>query len=365
MADLTTAHPSRPGQLIRQRRVPVHHRQPLPGLRAGQPCGAPQGFRLRVPALLPAKPQAVPAPGRHRSRALPSRWWPARCRPPNRRPQLPCLPRRKTGGPANRHLVLLAGRPRGVPARLQLHLRARHCWSTSIPVRHIEENVTVPMYITNRECTPAGSFSGPLVVTMRPVPSSQVVRAVQVTSRFPGRTRGAGAHRRPGRTWHKRPLEAPFRRPRDRQARRGAGLLGLRRHSAGGRDALPARIDDHPYPGADVRHHPEGRAAGGTVREEGARVRRAETAAGAAGGRRGRDGRPGGRAERGDEHTGPGAGARRVAARVPGVSGRRFQPTALSCVLRPRSGLPTTPSHRGSSRWPPAPLDTSGPRARG
>jgi uncharacterized protein YcsI (UPF0317 family) len=57
--------------------------------------------------------------------------------------------------------------------------------ANDIPVRHIEENVTVPMFITNRECTPAGSFYGPMVVTMRPIPSSQVVRAVQVTSRFP------------------------------------------------------------------------------------------------------------------------------------------------------------------------------------
>lgn len=54
-----------------------------------------------------------------------------------------------------------------------------------IPVRHIEEKVTVPMYITSRECVPAGVFNGPLVVSMRPIPREKVVRAVQVTSRFP------------------------------------------------------------------------------------------------------------------------------------------------------------------------------------
>jgi len=62
-----------------------------------------------------------------------------------------------------------------------------------IPVRHIEEKCNVPMYITNIECKPAGIFSGPMVVSMRPIPESQVVRAVQVTSRFPA-VHGAPVH---------------------------------------------------------------------------------------------------------------------------------------------------------------------------
>jgi len=54
----------------------------------------------------------------------------------------------------------------------------------NIPVRHIEENKNVPMFITNIPCKPAGSFHGPLVVTMRPFPPDKVVRAVQITSRY-------------------------------------------------------------------------------------------------------------------------------------------------------------------------------------
>lgn len=54
-----------------------------------------------------------------------------------------------------------------------------------IPVRHIEEDHAVPMYITNLECTPAGAFSGPMVVSMRPVPEPMLARAVQITSRTP------------------------------------------------------------------------------------------------------------------------------------------------------------------------------------
>jgi len=61
----------------------------------------------------------------------------------------------------------------------------RALMENDIPIRHIEEKVTVPMYITSRECVPAGVFHGPLVVTMRPIPREKVVRAVQVTSRFP------------------------------------------------------------------------------------------------------------------------------------------------------------------------------------
>ena len=62
-----------------------------------------------------------------------------------------------------------------------------------IPIRHIEENCNVPMYITNIECIPSGIFHGPMVVSMRPIPEAQVVRAVQVTSRFPS-VHGAPVH---------------------------------------------------------------------------------------------------------------------------------------------------------------------------
>jgi uncharacterized protein YcsI (UPF0317 family) len=62
-----------------------------------------------------------------------------------------------------------------------------------IPVRHIEENCNVPMYITNIDCIPSGSFYGSMVVSMRPIPQNQVVRAVQVTSRFPA-VHGAPIH---------------------------------------------------------------------------------------------------------------------------------------------------------------------------
>lgn len=55
-----------------------------------------------------------------------------------------------------------------------------------IEVRHIQSGSNVPMYITNIECKPAGIFSGPTVVSMRPIPLDKVVKALQITSRYPG-----------------------------------------------------------------------------------------------------------------------------------------------------------------------------------
>ncbi|MCM3789153.1 putative hydro-lyase [Domibacillus indicus] len=54
-----------------------------------------------------------------------------------------------------------------------------------LSIRHIDEQRNVPMYITNQPCEPAGVFHGNLVVSMRPFQSKDVIRAVEVTSRFP------------------------------------------------------------------------------------------------------------------------------------------------------------------------------------
>jgi uncharacterized protein YcsI (UPF0317 family) len=55
---------------------------------------------------------------------------------------------------------------------------------SNIPVRHIEENKNVPMFISSIPCQPAGVFYGPMVVSMRPIPSNMITRVVQITSRY-------------------------------------------------------------------------------------------------------------------------------------------------------------------------------------
>ncbi len=54
-----------------------------------------------------------------------------------------------------------------------------------IPVRHRDERKNVSMYVTDRPCAPAGPFRGPLVVSMRPIPSSLLTRASELTAKLP------------------------------------------------------------------------------------------------------------------------------------------------------------------------------------
>lgn len=54
-----------------------------------------------------------------------------------------------------------------------------------IRVAHIDQGVNVPMYRTSRRCEPVGRLSGPLVVSMRPVPADRGADAVRITSRYP------------------------------------------------------------------------------------------------------------------------------------------------------------------------------------
>lgn len=62
-----------------------------------------------------------------------------------------------------------------------------------IPVRNIEEKKNAPIYVTNRQCVPAGIFKGPLAVSMRPIPAYRISDAVRITARTPS-THGAPVH---------------------------------------------------------------------------------------------------------------------------------------------------------------------------
>lgn len=64
---------------------------------------------------------------------------------------------------------------------------------SGIAIRHIEQGCNVPMFRTNIATVPAGRFSGPTVVTMRPMKAKDAIRAIQITSRFPG-VHGAPIH---------------------------------------------------------------------------------------------------------------------------------------------------------------------------
>ena len=62
-----------------------------------------------------------------------------------------------------------------------------------IALRHVSEGKNVAMYRSSIATVPAGDFSGPLVVSMRPLRAADAIRAVQITSRFPN-VHGAPVH---------------------------------------------------------------------------------------------------------------------------------------------------------------------------
>jgi uncharacterized protein YcsI (UPF0317 family) len=62
-----------------------------------------------------------------------------------------------------------------------------------IALRHVDEGRNVSMYRTNIQTVAAGKFSGPMVVSMRPMPAASAIRAVEITSNFPG-AHGAPVH---------------------------------------------------------------------------------------------------------------------------------------------------------------------------
>jgi len=65
--------------------------------------------------------------------------------------------------------------------------------AAGLSVRHIELGCNVPMYKTSIPCEPAGRFFGNMVVSMRPFPPADAIRAVQITSDYPA-VHGAPIH---------------------------------------------------------------------------------------------------------------------------------------------------------------------------
>jgi uncharacterized protein YcsI (UPF0317 family) len=62
-----------------------------------------------------------------------------------------------------------------------------------IPLRHVEEGRNVAMYRTNISTHPAGPFSGPMVVSMRPMAAANAIKAIQITAQMPN-VHGAPIH---------------------------------------------------------------------------------------------------------------------------------------------------------------------------
>ncbi|GAA3490657.1 putative hydro-lyase [Streptomyces cremeus] len=57
--------------------------------------------------------------------------------------------------------------------------------AAGVPMRHVEQGRTVPMYTTRRPCRPAGRLRGPMVVSMRPVPPELLGAAISESALLP------------------------------------------------------------------------------------------------------------------------------------------------------------------------------------
>ena len=54
-----------------------------------------------------------------------------------------------------------------------------------IPLRSVEQKKNIPMYKTNIPCRPAGKLHGNLVVSMKPIKSTDIAKEVEITNKFP------------------------------------------------------------------------------------------------------------------------------------------------------------------------------------
>lgn len=61
----------------------------------------------------------------------------------------------------------------------------RALMAAGIAMRHVDQNLTVPMYRTSLPLEPAGRFGGNMVVSMRPLRGGDVPRAVEICARYP------------------------------------------------------------------------------------------------------------------------------------------------------------------------------------
>jgi uncharacterized protein YcsI (UPF0317 family) len=57
--------------------------------------------------------------------------------------------------------------------------------AAAIPMWHVENDTTVPMFRTNIPLVPAGPFGGTMVVSMRALPRGRVEDAIEISGRFP------------------------------------------------------------------------------------------------------------------------------------------------------------------------------------
>ncbi len=62
-----------------------------------------------------------------------------------------------------------------------------------VPLRNVEQDSMISMYVSGIACVPAGRFHGPMVVTMRPIADAQIDLVRDLSARYP-HAHGAPVH---------------------------------------------------------------------------------------------------------------------------------------------------------------------------
>ncbi|MEZ3181017.1 putative hydro-lyase [Streptomyces pimonensis] len=112
------------------------------------------------------------------------------------RTDLPRYRVREHGEPVDEPTDVRAHR-RGDPVSFLIGRSFTFEWALTaadVPVRHVEQVRNVPMYVTSRQCRPAGRLRGPMVVSMRPVPPKHLSAAIRKSSLLPA-VHGGPVHR--------------------------------------------------------------------------------------------------------------------------------------------------------------------------
>ena len=185
--------------------------RPRPRPCAGQPGDPAAGLRRRLPALLPAQPEACPLLGVSEPgdpaipRSAPISTSAPTCRATGSGATASWSTSRPTSARSGATTSSASCSAARSPSR-------RRCSPDGLEVRHVDagpQRADVPHDVA---CAPAGPFAGPLVVSMRPFQPADAIRAIQITSRFPA-VHGAPVHiGLPRADRHRRSRQARLRR---------------------------------------------------------------------------------------------------------------------------------------------------------
>ena len=168
------------------------NRRPCPGYVQANLVMLPAALADDFEAFCAANPQPCPLLERTSPGAYERRGSPPAPTSAATRPDIACTWTARRAAKRPRMHWRTGARTWWLPLGLQLHVRGRPA-DCRLPLRHLKQDVIVPMYRTSVACTPVGPFAGPMVVSMRPMPADRVDEAHAISARYP-RVHGAPVH---------------------------------------------------------------------------------------------------------------------------------------------------------------------------